>query len=131
MAEGRRWVTSPVVGGIVGVFAGGMTIFLLEAAGHRAFGTANPLQGETVTTPMFASVLVAWVVGAWVAGTVAAVWSKTASLVTGAVVGGVLLAGAVTNLVAFPHPVWMMVAAVVLIPAGSVLGFKLRMPRRA
>jgi hypothetical protein len=80
---------------------------------------------------MFVSVLVAWVVGAWVAGTVAAVWSKAASLVTGAVAGGVLLAGAVANLVAFPHPVWMMVAAVVLIPAASVLGFKLRMPRRA
>lgn len=122
MSEHKRtWVTSPVVGTIIGVFAGGIVVMLLEAAGHRLFGTADPADLSSVTTPMFAAVLVAWVAGATAAAAVATLWARTASPWPGLVAGLVLLAGSVANLVAFPHPVWMAVGAVVLMPAGALL----------
>lgn len=121
MATRRSWTRSSVVAGVVGVFAGGLTIFLVEAAGHALFGTADPTDLSGITGPMFASVLVAWVVGSAVAGAVAAAWARRGSAGVGAVVGLVLLAAAVSNMVAFPHPAWMMVGAVVLMPTAAWL----------
>lgn len=115
----RSWVGSPIVAGIVGVFAGGVVVMLLEAAGHRVFGTADPADLSSVTTPMFASVLVAWVAGAGTAAAVATIWARTASTLPGLIAGLVLLAGSVANLVAFPHPVWMAAGALVLMPLAA------------
>lgn len=116
----RRWITSPVAGAVIGVFAGGLTILLVEAAGHRLFGTADPADYSSVTTPMFVSVLVAWIVGSFVAGTVSTTWSKTSSLVPASIVGVILLAGAVSNMFVIPHPVWMMVSAAILMPGAAI-----------
>ena len=124
MAETRSWTRSPVVGGIVGVFAGGLTVLLVESLGHRLFGTADLSDPSSITTPMFASVLVAWILGASVAGWLGTYWARSQSLVLGTVAGLVLLAGSVSNMIAIPHPTWMMVAAVVLMPAAAVLAAK-------
>ena len=122
MTERRSRVRSPVVAGIVGVFAGGLTIFLLEAAGHALFGTADPNDLSTITAPMFASVLVAWILGSAAAGWVATYWARSTSLVLGIVVGLVLLAAAGSNMLVIPHPAWMIAGAVVLMPLAAVLG---------
>ena len=127
--SGRKWVTSPLMGGIIGSFAGGLTVLVLESAGHRIFGTVDPTDLASVTTPMWVSVLVAWVVGSWVGGAVATAWSKTTTLVVGTVVGLVLLAGAMSNMFVIPHPVWMMVLAVVLMPGAAILAAKGRIAR--
>jgi hypothetical protein len=127
----RKWYASPVVAGIVGVFAGGLTILLLESAGHVLFGTADPVDPSTITGPMFASVLVAWVVGCYVAGTVATLWTGSTSMTPGIVAGLVLLGGAVMNIIALPHPMWLVVAAFVLMPAAAFLAARSRVPRRA
>ena len=52
-----------------------------------------------------------------------------AVLVVGTVVGIVLLAGAVSNMFVIPHPVWMMVLAVVLMPGAAILAAKGRIAR--
>lgn len=114
------WARSPFVGGVIGVFAGGLTIFLMEALGHALFGTADPADLASITSAMFGSVLVAWIVGSAVAGAAATLWARSTSLVLGAVVGLVLLAAAVSNMLVIPHPVWMMVAAVLLMPAAAI-----------
>ena len=115
----RSWLTHPLVGGLVGVFAGGMTVMLLEALGHAMFGTADPADLSTISTPMLASVLVAWIGGAAVAGLVATQWTGRRSVWPGTISGLILFAGSVATLFAIPHPVWMAVATVALMPASA------------
>ena len=122
----KKVVTSPVAGGVVGVFVGGLTVLLLESAGHTILGTEDPNDFASVTTPMFAAVLVAWIVAAWLGATVATIWSKGRTLVPGLVVGVILLAGSVSNFFLFPHPLWMVVGAVVLMPLAAYLGARWR-----
>lgn len=121
MTEQSSRVRSPVVAGIVGVFAGALTVFLLEAAGHAILGTADPDDLSTITAPMFVSVLVAWILGSAAAGWVATYWARSSSLVLGVVVGLVLLAAAGSNMLVIPHPAWMIAGAVVLMPLAAVL----------
>ena len=119
MASQKSWVRSKFVGGLVGLFAGGVAIMLVESAGHALFGTAAPGDLQSVTLPMFLSVLVAWTVGSAVAGAVATRWSAAGSGALALGMGLILLAGAVANMFAIPHPVWLMVAAVVLMPGAA------------
>lgn len=123
----KKLLSSPTAGGIVGVFVGGLTVLLLEAAGHALFGTADLNDLASVTPSMFASVLVAWIVASWFGATVATVWSKGRTVVPGLAVGIVLLAGSVSNFFIIPHPVWMIIAAVVLMPAAAYLGARWRL----
>lgn len=116
-----NWVRSSFVGGVVGVFAGGLTIFLIESLGHAVLGTADPTDLSTVTVPMFASVLVAWIVGSIVAGALATYWARSSSPILGFVTGLILLAAAVSNMFVIEHPLWMVVGAVVLMPLAAVL----------
>lgn len=122
MAKTHGWVRSPVLGGVLGAFAGGLTVLLLESAGHLLVGTGDPTAPGTITFPMFLSVLVAWIAGCWIGAAVATYWSRGRSLVPGIVVGLLLVGGAASNMIAFPHPVWMMVAAFVLMPLATFLG---------
>jgi hypothetical protein len=127
----RSWVAHPVVGGIVGIFAGGLTVMLLEALGHAVFGAADPNDLSRITTPMFASVLVAWILGAGVAGYVATYWTGARSIWPGMISALVLFAGSVATLFAIPHPVWMTVATIALMPAAGWLAASSRVIRTA
>lgn len=122
---GRSRIRSPVVAGIVGLFAGGLTILLLEWVGHRLFGTADLADPSTITTPMFASVLVAWVVGSAVAGAVGTYWARATTITVGLVLGLLLVAGAFSNLALAPHPAWMMISATVLMPTAAILAARI------
>ncbi|MDH3223478.1 MAG: hypothetical protein OEO23_07155 [Gemmatimonadota bacterium] len=119
MADTRGWVRSKVVAGLVGLFAGGLTIMLIESVGHGVFGTADPGDLDAVTVPMFLSVLVAWTAGSGVAGAVATYWSGASSGGLALGMGLILLAGAIANMLVIPHPVWLVVAAVVLMPLSA------------
>jgi hypothetical protein len=121
MAQKSSWSSHPILAGIVGVFAGGLTIMVVEVVGHQLFGTATPADLNSVTMPMFASVLVAWIAGAAVAGFVATRWTGGRTRIPGLVGGLVLLAGSVMTMMALPHPVWMAAGAVVLMPAAAWL----------
>lgn len=131
MVQRRPWYASAFAGGVVGVFAGGLTIMLLEAAAHQFTGTADPANPASITTPMFLSVVVAWIAGCFVAGTVATLWARAQSVLPGVVAGLVLLAGAVMNFVTIPHPAWVMVAALLLMPTTAWLAARIRVTRRA
>lgn len=128
--SGRGWIRSAVVGGLIGAFAGGLTVFLLEGLGHRLLGTADPTDPSSITAAMFASVLVAWIVGSAVAGATATYWARSTTLTLGLVVGLILLAGAVSNMLVIPHPLWMKVGAVILMPLAAVLAARAVMPGR-
>ena len=130
-SKDRTWVRSSLVAGLVGLFAGGVAIMLTESLGHAAFGTATPGDMESVTVPMFLSVLVAWTLGSAVAGAVATSWASSSSGVLALAVGVILLAGAVANMFVIPHPVWLMVAAVVLMPGAAWMAGRRLASRRA
>ncbi|MBC7894335.1 MAG: hypothetical protein H7066_02925 [Cytophagaceae bacterium] len=122
------WITSKVAGTIVGIFCAGITVMLIEKAGHALLGTSTPVDPSAITTPMHLSVLVAWVVGVAVGAAVATRWSRATSVVPGMIVGAVLLAGTIANLVAIRHPVWMALAALVLMPVAALLSARALRP---
>lgn len=124
------WTRHPVVAGVIGVLAGALAIALVEWLGHQWLGQADVTQPGTISVPMFAAVLVAWVLGAGAAGLVATAWSGGRSRAPGLGAAGVLLAGSVATMFAIPHPTWMVVGALVLMPAAAWLGAQSRLARR-
>lgn len=117
-----RWLNHPVVAGIVGVFAGGLAIALIEWLGHQWLGPVQPGSGAVIGDAMFGAVLLAWIVGAGVAGAVATLWSGRRTALPGVLGGLVLLAGSVATMFAFPHPGWVIAGALLLMPAAAWLG---------
>lgn len=123
------WTRHPIIAGVVGVFAGALAIALTEWLAHQWLGKADLAQPATITTPMFASVLAAWVLGAGTAALVATAWSGGRSRVPGLVAAGMLLAGSVATMWAIPHPGWMIAGALVLMPAAAWIGAHRRVAR--
>jgi hypothetical protein len=121
-----RWTRHPVLAGLVGVLAGGLVIALAEWLSKQWLGTPDLAKPGGITTPMFASVLVAWVLGAGTAAVVATAWNHGRSRWPGLLASGVLVAGSVATMFAIPHPVWMIVGALVLMPAAAWLGARSR-----
>ncbi len=126
-----HWTRHPVLAGLVGVLAGGLAIALTEWLAKQLLGAPELSRPGGVSAGHFAAVLVAWVLGAGTAALVATAWCGGRSLVPGFVAAGVLLAGSVATMAAFPHPVWMMVGAPLLMPAAAWLGGRSRLARSA
>lgn len=123
------WTRHPFIAGVIGVLAGALAIALIEWLGHQWLGESDVSRPATVSTPMFVLVLAAWVLGAGTAALVATAWSGGRSLVPGLVAAGVLLAGSVATMFAMPHPGWMIVGALMLMPAAAWLGARSRIVR--
>jgi hypothetical protein len=120
------WTRHPVIAGLIGVFAGALAITLTEWLAHQWLGQADMAKPATITTPMFVSVLVAWVLGAGTAAWVATAWCAGRSVWPGLVAAGVLAAGSVATMFVIPHPGWMIAGALVLMPAAAWLGARSR-----
>ena len=73
-------------------------------------------------TPAFVAVLLAWGLGALAGAWTAVRISGVAA--TGYIIGALLLAGGVANLLAIPHPIWMWPGAVVAMGAGTLAGVR-------
>lgn len=116
------WTRHPFLAGLVGVFAGALAIALTEWLAHQLLGPVDLKQPGSIGSPMFASVLVAWVLGAGTAARVASAWHRRASRVPGLAAAGVLMSGSVVTLFALPHPTWMIAGALLLMPAAAWLG---------
>lgn len=124
------WTRHPVLAGVIGVLAGALVIALVEWVAHQALGAADVRTPATITTPMFLSVLVAWVAGAGTAALVGTAWCGGRTRVPGLVAAGLLFAGSVATMFTIPHPLWMIAGAVLLMPAAAWLGARSRMPQR-
>ncbi|WP_374675076.1 hypothetical protein [Ideonella sp.] len=114
----RPALRHPVIAGVIAVVAGMLVIMLVEWVGHRLLGA--PSADAVTSSGMFAAVLVAWLAGSAAAGAAGAGWAGGGSWLAGAVAGAVLLAGAVATMAMFPHPGWVMVVAVLGMPALAV-----------
>lgn len=120
---------------LAGVLVAGFVVYLVEAGGQLMY---PPPQGldmadrdamsayvRQLPDGAFAIVLLAWVLGAlsgaWVAARVAA----RAAAWPGLAIGGLLLIGVAANVMTIPHPVWMVVAALIAVPAAAYAGARL------
>ncbi len=121
-----------------GVIASALVIAAIEMFGHSLFmnGAAMPAPADTSAVQAYAegmsfgalaTLLVAWCAGAYIGSMVAIRIAKGAERVTTLLVGGFILAATVMNFFQFPHPAWLMISAIILIPTCAWLA----MPRRA
>lgn len=84
----------------------------------RATFLAQPF---TVFLPPLFSWIVAGMMGSWAAGLIA----RRRPMVHGFIVGGLFLLATIMNLFSLPHPVWMQVASLVLVPGAIFFGASL------
>ena len=119
-----------VVGGLAVAF---LAIFAIEMLGHSLYplppdvDLTNPealrAAAAAIPTAAYALVLMGWLIGACLGGFVAVKLIRGASTRPALIVGALILAGAIYNMVTMPHPVWMVVGAVLgIIPAALVGG---------
>lgn len=129
-----------VIGIIVGLVVGIAVVAIMESIGHAIF---PPPEGMDLKDPdaikeMMAeisigakvAVLVAWGLGVFVGGVVARMISVGAAPAAWTV-AGVLFAGAIVSMVMIPHPLWMVIGAVVVTLLGVFAANKATPLRRA
>ena len=119
-------MNNPIVRKIVAVVAGaivaGLVVGLVEMMGHLIFPPPAGLDiskpedqarlMEVIPMGAKIAVVLAWFIGSFAGAAVAMLISKHAF--PGGVVAGLMVAASVATTQMFPHPVWMMVAAVLL-----------------
>lgn len=126
-----------ILGIVIGIAAGVGLVMLGDMLNHRFFPPppevqiTNPeaIRDYMRTAPMLSllGLPVTWTIAAFVASFAAA--KIGARRLAGWVAGGVLFAATGLNLVMIPHPLWMLIAAIVFVPAGAWFGAQLGAPR--
>lgn len=117
---------------VSGVVASSLVILAIEAASHAllANGVVMPdvndadavrTYADSMSFAQLASLLVAWCAGSFVGSSVGIWLAKGSEKTVSLVVGAFVLGATVMNFFQFPHPTWLMVSAVVLIPVASWL----------
>ena len=123
---GRR-----LLGVIVGMIVAILVVTAAEALGQRAYPLPAGVAADpaalralihTLPTGAFAFVLGGWVLGAGLGSWAALRVSRASTLRPGLIVGTVVLVAAAYNVWTIPHPLWLVAAAVLGIPAATYLG---------
>lgn len=116
-----------VLANLSGIIASVLVVAAIEMLGHSLFLNGAPMPSTTDESAVKAyteslgfgalvSLLIAWCAGAYVGSMVAMRIARGNEKHASMVIGGFVLAGAVMNFFQFPHPMWLMVSAVILIP---------------
>lgn len=121
MSSGRPAFRHPALSALLGVFSGVLTIALIEWLGHLAMGTARAPEPAKASGPMLLVVLLAWLAGAAVGAWVAVRWHASGRPTAGIVAAAVLWGATGLTLWMVPHPLWAVVAALVLMPMAGWL----------
>jgi len=124
---------------IAGVAAGVLVVFAGDYLSHLIYPPpANLNYNDTealkayvmsISTYMWAIMLGYWLLSSLLGGFVAGKLNPQDWKISALFTGLLLLAGAASNFVAIPHPLWMMVAAVILYLPAAWLGGKLANPK--
>ena len=120
---------------VVGLIVAMLTIQLVQTIGHLVYPPPTDFEfGEPEEVRAFMSKLpigsILFVGAAWAAGTflgtlAGAVISRSRPLPYAIVVGGIVMAGAITMLIIIPHPWWFTIAAPISIVAAAILAMYL------
>lgn len=120
-----------IVAVIAGVVTAGVVIALIEMIGHAVFPPpvgvdfADPvsvsamMQAAPIGALLF--VIVAWLAGIVAGATIAFLIVRENGKLNASIVGGLVLAGTIANLLMIPHPVWFSVVSVVAIIVTTAL----------
>lgn len=123
-----------IVGGIIlGIVIGIAAVWLIQAVGHSFFPIASirDIQDRSEVASVIAAappgalafVALAWFGGAAAGGAVAGRVARRRWAVW--VVAGLILVAAVANIIMFPHPLWMQIAAFAAPLLGGLVGSRL------
>ncbi len=128
-----------IFGGLAGIIAAFAVIMIVQTIGHQVIpppSGMDPTNPDSIREAMdslpigsFLFVLLSYYGGAFTGSFVATWLGGARPLTSTIVVGGLVFAATVANLVMIPHPLWFSVAALVGIPVAAFLGARLA-PRR-
>jgi hypothetical protein len=117
---------------VVGVIAAVLVVGLLEAEGHLLYPPppdinlhdSEQLRAIVDRLPLGAllSVLVAWGAGSLAGGFVAAAMARNRHLIHALIVGCVQMMAGIVTMVIIPHPMWFMIASIVILLPAACLG---------
>jgi hypothetical protein len=117
----------PILAVVAGVVTAFIVISLVEAAAHAVFAPAHipdlstpeAMAAYVASMPIgaFLSVFAGWALGAFAGGVVAALVARTKPFLFAGIIGAVVLAGAVVNMVMIPHPPWFVAGSLVALAA--------------
>lgn len=124
-----------VIAGIAGIGTAVIIVILIERLGHTIYPPpldldySDPDAMRTFISqlPLLAQLfpMIAWIVGTF-AGTLLACYVGTASTLTFAgVVGTLMLAATISNLILIPHPLWFSIIAVIGVAGAAWLAMQL------
>ena len=124
-----------VAAAIAGIITAFVMIMLIEKLGHIIyppppdldFSDPEVMRPYIATLPFLALLfpMIAWVVGTF-AGTVLACKIGTANpLAFAAVVGGLVLAGTIANLIVIKHPLWFSLLSLIAIIASAWIALQI------
>ena len=127
MSDGLRTATAIVVGAITAF----VLVGVIEAIGETVFPPPAGIDFtdraqlatyvERLPAGALAFVLAAWIVATFVGGLVAGWIARKRAVIVAAVVGALVLAATIANVMLIPHPTWMVVAGVAGIAAAAWL----------
>ncbi|MEH0168541.1 hypothetical protein V3596_20990 [Roseateles sp. MS17] len=101
---------------ILGVFAGAIAISLFELAGHTLGGSAEAPKPAEASGSIILVVVIGWLAGAAVSAWVAGRWNGSGRATPGVVAALFLWGATGLTLWTVPHPMWAVVASMVLMP---------------
>jgi len=120
-----------ISGVLLGLVVAFCTIMLVERLGHMVyppppdldFKNAEKLRVYIESLPLgaFVFILLGWFLGTLLGGMVACRVAREQPLLFACIIGAVIMAATIANLVMIPHPSWFSIAAVVLIGAAALL----------
>ena len=120
-----------VIAGVIGVVVALVTVAIGEAIGHAVYPLpagmdfSNPVAVRELVARMplgaFLFVLGSWMVATIAGGAVAGAIARQRAMTLAVLVGGVILAATVANLLIIPHPTWFALVAVAGIPLAAWL----------
>lgn len=124
---------------VLGLVMGGMVVFAIEVVGHLIHPPPADLDTgdreamkryvEQLPPAAFLFVLLAYAAGSFAGGWVAARVARRAPLVHAVIVGALLLAAGIMNVVMIPHPLWFTFASLaVFLPAALAGAWLARRP---
>lgn len=127
-----------VIAGVVTAF---VLIMLIEKLGHLIYPPPADLDWSDpaavrpyiATLPLLALLfpMFAWIVGTFVGSSLACFIGTARPLVLAGIVGGMVLAATIANLIVIPHPLWFSVLSILGIAASAWLAMRIAPERIA
>ncbi len=121
-----------VLTGIVVAFA---LVFVIEMIGHRVYPPPSDLDFtqpdivagymQTLPAGAFMFVLAGFALATLAGGFVAARIARSQAFLFAGIIGALMLAATVANLLMIPHPLWFSITAIALILVSTVLAGRL------